>query len=188
VKTAFLNDWYLANKERPGITFQTRLNAEKSLLSKVGVGENLKSLGGELKQAAGSTVGMFAMPLMINGLSAMALWHGTDSEEYKALEMASDNFFRGSKNAWRGWEANREKWFTGEGKQKFKALTTARDELLATTGDTPLDLLCSSSACARSAGPVVEGGHPRRCRRHSRTAAPGREDWRVPKPRGTMPP
>ena len=131
VKNEYLSQWFVENRMKPGVTFASRLLAEKVMSGEFRNIEKAGSIGSEAAQVAGSMIGMLgAIPMM----SGLGFYGVVDDDAQAAFNKNVENYGRGSRNTWRGWEMTRQKWTTKEGKAGFKVLNDARGLLLAQIG------------------------------------------------------
>lgn len=127
VVKGFINDWFIANRHKPGVSFTSRLLAEKSLMNEKRFAEGL---GGTIAEAAGSTAGMFAT---LTGLTYLPIslenLFGDKDIAQDAFEATNQQIGRAFANVNRGMEFNRKKWLTKEGKKRLSGYQKAFAEL-----------------------------------------------------------
>lgn len=123
----YLNQWYVENQMKPGVNFQSRLLAEQALMKGQRIGEKAGAIGTGALNVAGSMVGMLAAVPMLGTLKAMQAMG--DETAGEAADAAWQAYGRGSKNTWRGWDYNRKRWTTPDGKDRYKAFEAAGRDL-----------------------------------------------------------
>ena len=123
----YLNQWYVENQMKPGVNFQSRLLAEQGLMKGLRTGEKAAALGTGAANVAGSMIGMLAAAPMLGTLKAMQVMG--DETAGESADAAWQAYGRGSKNTWRGWDYNRKRWLTGDGKERYNSFVAAGRDL-----------------------------------------------------------
>jgi len=130
IKKQFLNEWFVASRNLPGITMRTRREAEAALMGEKRLGEKVAAAGTAIAQTGGSMLGIIASPAAYLKLQGSALI-SDDNDITVAANEQRNNFVEASKNLWRNWDKNLQQWTTPEGKARKATFGTAAQDLQA---------------------------------------------------------
>ena len=120
VSKEYLNNWFLENRMKPGVTLASKMIAEKAMQKGLRTGEKAANFGAAAGEMGASSVGMMAALYGIHWAEYAkdAATDGNDAA-WNKLALKSELVGRGFKNTNRAWAYNAKRWLTPEGKQLF---------------------------------------------------------------------
>lgn len=130
VSKEYINDWFLSERLKPGVTLASKLIAEKALMKELRGGEKVGDFAAAGGEMAASSFGMMAA---IQGWHLAeygkdAFFDGNDAA-WEKLSLKSELVGRGWKNTNRAWAYNAKRWGTGNGKALHSAYVDAGREI-----------------------------------------------------------